>query len=71
MATTWECEALSSLSFSSAPSAEAYDTTVASGEYTKGLRPTTVRYPNNRLVHLTYGTTGANGDAGRGGDEAR
>ena len=40
-----------------------YDTTVASGEYTKGLRPTSVRYPNARLVHLTYGTTGANGDA--------
>ena len=40
-----------------------YDTTVASGEYTKGLRPTSVRYPNARLVHLTYGTTGATGDA--------
>jgi RHS repeat-associated protein len=40
-----------------------YDTTVASGEYTKGLRPTSVRYPSSRLVHLTYGTTGANGDA--------
>jgi RHS repeat-associated protein len=40
-----------------------YDTTVVSGEYTKGLRPTSVRYPNARLVHLTYGTTGANGDA--------
>ena len=23
-----------------------YDTTAASGEYTKGLRPTSVRYPN-------------------------
>ena len=40
-----------------------YDTTVASGEYTKGLRPTSVRYPNARLVHLTYGTSGATGDA--------
>ena len=40
-----------------------YDTTAASGEYTKGLRPTSVRYPNARLVHLTYGSSGGTGDA--------
>ena len=39
-----------------------YDTTAASGEYTKGLRPTSVRYPNARLVHLTYGTSGGTDD---------
>jgi RHS repeat-associated protein len=38
------------------------DTTAASGEYTKGLRPTSVRYPNARLVHLTYGSSGSDAD---------
>ena len=40
-----------------------YDTTVASGAYTKGPRPTQVRYPNGRLPHLTYGSRGSMGDA--------
>ncbi len=40
-----------------------YDTTASSGEYTKGLRPTSVRYPNARLVHLTYGSSGSTADA--------
>ena len=39
-----------------------YDTTAASGEYTKGLRPTSVRYPNARLVHFTYGSSGGTDD---------
>ena len=38
------------------------DTTAASGEYTKGLRPTSVRYPNARLTHLTYGSSGSDAD---------
>ena len=38
------------------------DTTAASGEYTKGLRPTSVRYPNARLVHWTYGSSGSDAD---------
>ncbi|MBM4091636.1 MAG: hypothetical protein FJ276_19745, partial [Planctomycetes bacterium] len=38
------------------------DTTASSGEYTKGLRMTSVRYPNGRLVHWTYGTSGGTGD---------
>ena len=49
-----------------------YDTTAASGEYTKGLRPTSVRYPNARLVHFTYGSNGGTGDATAcGGDQGR
>jgi RHS repeat-associated protein len=40
-----------------------YDTTAASGQYTQGLRPISVRYPNGRLVHLTYGSSGGTGDA--------
>ena len=39
------------------------DTTAASGEYTKGLRLTSVRYPNARLVHYTYSTSGTTPDA--------
>ena len=39
------------------------DTTVASGEYTKGLRLKSVRYPNARLVHTTYSTSGTTPDA--------
>ncbi|MBM4092022.1 MAG: RHS repeat-associated core domain-containing protein, partial [Planctomycetes bacterium] len=38
------------------------DTTASSGEYTKGLRLTSVRYPSGRLVHWTYGTSGGTGD---------
>jgi hypothetical protein len=40
-----------------------YDTTAASGEFTKGLRPTSLRYPNNRLVHYTYGSSGSADDS--------
>jgi len=40
-----------------------YDTTASGGEYIKGLRATSVRYPNGRLVHLTYGTSGSTADA--------
>ena len=35
------------------------DETAADGVFTKGLRPTSVRYPNGRLVHTTYGTPAA------------
>ena len=40
-----------------------FDTTASGGEYTKGLRPTSVRYPNARLVHLTYSSSGSAADA--------
>src|SRR3989304_1505878 len=40
-----------------------YDTTVSASEYTKGLRPTSVRYPTARLVHRTYGSSGSPADA--------
>ena len=33
-----------------------YDETVVDNEYTKGLGPKSVRYPNAGLVHLTYGS---------------
>ncbi len=39
-----------------------YDQTAGGGEFTKGLRRTSVRYPNNRLVHLTYGSAGSAAD---------
>jgi hypothetical protein len=39
------------------------DSTASGGEFTKGLRPTSVRYPNARLVHFTYGTSGETDDA--------
>ncbi len=38
------------------------DTTATGGEFTKGLRPTSLRYPNGRLVHFGYGTTGSMAD---------
>ena len=38
------------------------DSTASGGEYTKGLRPTSVRYPNARLVHRTYGSAGSDAD---------
>jgi len=31
------------------------------GLFTKGLRPTSVRYPNGRLVHYTYGPSSSAG----------
>ena len=40
-----------------------YDTSASSGTFTKSLRPTSVRYPNGRLVHFTYGSSGEMNDA--------
>jgi len=40
-----------------------YDQSASSGVFTKGLRPTSLRYPNARLVHTTYGTSGSTPDA--------
>ena len=40
-----------------------YDTTASSGVLTKGLRLTSLRYPNGRLVHYTYGSSGSTADA--------
>jgi len=39
-----------------------YDETEVSDELTKGLRPKSVRYPNGRLVHYTYGLGNAAND---------
>jgi hypothetical protein len=39
-----------------------YDTAASGGEYTKGLRPTAVRYPNGRKAHFDYGSSGGAGD---------
>ena len=39
-----------------------YDTSASSGEFIKGLRPSSLRYPNGRLVHNTYGTSGSAAD---------
>ena len=39
-----------------------YDTSASSGELTKGLRQTSLRYPNGRLVHWTYGSSGSADD---------
>ena len=39
-----------------------YDTSTSSGAYTNGLRPTSLVYPNGRLVHFTYGTLGGTSD---------
>ncbi len=39
-----------------------FDTTAAGGEFTKALRPTSVRYPNGRLVHFTYGASDSMAD---------
>ena len=38
-----------------------YDESASGGEFTKGLRPSSVRYPNGRLVHYTYGSSGGDG----------
>ncbi len=40
-----------------------FDTSASAGEFTKGLRPTSLRYPDGRLVHSTYGTSGSISDA--------
>ena len=39
-----------------------YDDTESSDELTKGLRPKSVRYPNARLIHYTYGSSGSTAD---------
>ena len=39
-----------------------YDTAASGGEYTKGLRPTAVRYPNGRKAHFDYGSSGSHAD---------
>jgi len=40
-----------------------YDTTASAGVFSTSLRPTSVRYPNGRLVHFTYGAAGEANDA--------
>lgn len=40
-----------------------FDTTASGGQFTKGTRPTSIRYPNGRLVHFDYGTSGSMADA--------
>ena len=39
-----------------------YDTSASSGVYTNGLRLISLVYPNGRLVHFTYGTSGGVND---------
>ena len=39
-----------------------YDETASGGEFSKGLRLSSMRYPNGRLVHYTYGSSGGDGD---------
>ena len=39
-----------------------YDETAAGGEFTKGLRLKSLRYPDGRLVHHTYGSNGSDAD---------
>ncbi len=39
------------------------DITASRGEFTKGLRPISLRYPVGRLVHYTYGSSGSTADA--------
>jgi len=39
-----------------------FDTTASGGKFTKGLRPSSVRYPNSRLLHLTYGSSDSTPD---------
>ncbi|NUQ66081.1 MAG: RHS repeat-associated core domain-containing protein, partial [Pirellulales bacterium] len=40
-----------------------YDTSASAGVFTKSLRATSIRYPNGRLVHFTYGSSGEMNDA--------
>ena len=40
-----------------------FDTSASGGKFTKGLRPSSVRYPNGRLVHFTYGSADSTADA--------
>jgi len=39
-----------------------FDTTASGGRFTKGLRPSSVRYPNARLLHFTYGSSDSTAD---------
>jgi hypothetical protein len=39
-----------------------FDDTAAGGVFTKGMRPKSVRLPNGRLVHYTYGSAGSIAD---------
>ncbi len=39
-----------------------YDESNSGGEFTKGLRPTSMRYPNGRLIHYTYGSAASDAD---------
>jgi RHS repeat-associated protein len=39
-----------------------YDESATSGQFTKGLRLTSIRYPDGRLAHHTYGSSGSDDD---------
>ncbi|MCA9205066.1 MAG: hypothetical protein KDA59_18570, partial [Planctomycetales bacterium] len=39
-----------------------YDESATGGQFTKGLRLTSIRYPDGRLVHHTYATSGSDDD---------
>ena len=39
-----------------------FDESASGGKFTKSLRPSSVRYPNGRLVHFTYGSTDSTAD---------
>jgi RHS repeat-associated protein len=39
-----------------------FDDSATGGKFTKSLRPTSVRYPNGRIVHFTYGSSGGMAD---------
>ena len=39
-----------------------FDESASGGKFTKGVRPSSVRYPNGRLVHLTYGSADSTAD---------
>lgn len=39
-----------------------YDEAATAGQFTKGLRRTSIRYPDGRLVPHTYGTSGSDDD---------
>jgi len=39
-----------------------YDESASGGEFDKGLRQQSIRYPDGRLVHYTYGASGSDAD---------
>ncbi|GEM_PF-5436627 len=39
------------------------DMSASGGVFTKGLRPTSVQYPNGRRIHVDYGASGGMADA--------